>query len=141
LGSGYNRYFVSLARVRDDTQRIGAWHGYFNQHASSGRVLLVGDSQPFDLEMPVLYNTCFDDCIFERLVKGRSPREVQAAFAERGITRIYVDWGEIARYRRTYGFTDFVQPAVFEQLISAGILAPLPEITDHPGRAYRVLGP
>ncbi len=139
VGGGYNRYFVSLARLRDDPERVDAWHRYLNRHAKQGRVLLVGDAQPFDLEMPVLYNTCFDDSIFEQLVKGRSPQEVRAALAEQSITHVYVHWGEIARYRRTYGFTEFVQPAVFEQLVSHGILAPLPEIPDHPGRGYRVV--
>lgn len=139
VGGGYNPYFVSLARLRDDPERVDAWHRYLNRNATQGRVLLVGDAQPFDLEMPVLYNTCFDDSIFEQLVKGRSPQEVRTAFVERGITHVYVHWGEIARYRRTYGFTEFVQPAVFDQLVSARILAPLPSILDHSGRGYRVL--
>ncbi len=141
IGGGYNRYFVSLARLRDDPERVDVWHRYLNEHAKGGRVLLVGDAQPFDLEMPVLYNTCFDDCIFEQLVKGRSPQAIRAVLADRGITHVYVNWGEIARYRRTYGFTDFVQPAVFDELASAGILAPLPEIPNSSGRGYRVVPP
>lgn len=140
VGGGYNPYFVSLARLRNDPQRVDAWHRYFNRHAKDGRVLLVGDAQPFDLEMPVLYNTCFDDSIFERLVQDRSPAEVRAALADLGITHVYVHWGEIARYRRTYGFTEFVQPAVFEKLVAAGVLTPLSEIRDHSGRGYRVTG-
>jgi hypothetical protein len=139
VGGGYNRYFVPFARLRDDSERVDAWHRYLNRHAKQGRVLLVGDAQPFDLEMPVLYNTCFDDSIFERLVKGRSPQEVRAALVEQGITHVVVDWGEIARYRRTYGFTEFVQPAVFDPLVADGVLAPLPEIPGHPGRGYRVV--
>jgi hypothetical protein len=140
VGGGYNPYFVSLARLRDDPDRVDAWHRYLNRHAKHGRVLLVGDAQPFDLEMPVLYNTCFDDSIFEQLAKGRSPQEVRAVFVEHGITHVYVDWGEIARYRRTYGFTDYVQLAVFDELVANGVLAPLPGIPDHPGRGYRVVG-
>ena len=138
VGGGYNAYFVSLARLRNDPRRVDAWHRYFNRHAKQGRVLLVGDAQPFDLEMPVLYNTCFDDSIFEHLAKGRSPAEVRAALTAQGITHVYVHWGEIARYRRTYGFTDFVQPAVFENLVASGVLIPLPEIQDHSGRGYQV---
>jgi hypothetical protein len=138
MWNGDNAYFVSLDRLRNDPGHLDAWHRYLNRHARDGRVLLVGDAQPFDLEMPVLYNTCFDDSIFERLVRGRTPQQVRTALVEQGITHVYVDWGEIARYRRTYGFTEFVQPEVFDQLVAGGVLDPLPEIPGHPGRAYRV---
>lgn len=139
VGGGYNRYFVSLKRLRDDPQRVDPWHRYFNRHARGGKVLLVGDAQPFDLEVPALYNTCFDDSIFEQLVKDRSPEEVRAALAGRGITHVFVHWGEIARYRATYGFTEFVQPEVFARLVQAGVLEPIAEIRDHAGRGFRVL--
>ena len=92
--------------------------------------------------MPVLYNTCFDDCIFEQLVSGRTAAEVRAELAARQITYVYVNWGEIARYRSpgNYGFTDFVQPEVFDRLVAQGVLEPLPPIEGHPGRGYRVKG-
>jgi hypothetical protein len=102
--------------------------------------LTVGDAQVFDLEVPVLYNTCFDDCLFEQLVRGRSVAEVRAALATRGISYVYVDWDEIRRYRSpgNYGFTDFVQPSVFEALVRQGILEPLSEAGGPKGPVYRV---
>jgi len=138
VGSGDNAYFVALDRLREAPERIDAWHRYLNQHARDGRVLLVGDAQPFDLEMPVLYNTCFDDSVFEQLVKGRGPEQIRSALVERGITHVYVNWDEIERYRRTYGFTDFVQPGVFGQLVADGILQPIHVIPEHRG-VYRVV--
>jgi len=49
-----------------------------------------------------------------------------------------VHWGEIHRYRTSgYGFTDFVQPEVLDELVDQGIFEPLPAIPGHPGRAYR----
>ena len=138
---GYNRYFVSLARLRRAPERVDPWHRYFNTERNVGRVLLVGDAEPFDLEVPVLYNTVFDDSIFEQLVAGRTAEEARAALLERGVTHVFVHWGEIQRYRSqgNYGFTEFVQPAVFARLVEQGVLQPLPRIEDHPGRAYRVL--
>jgi len=139
---GYNGYFVGLGRLRGDLVRtLNPWHAYFNAHAKGGRVLLVGDAQPFDLEVPVLYNTVFDDCVFEQMAAGRSPHEIQRVLVERGITHVYVDWGEIRRYRKpdNYGFTDFVQPEVFDTLVGAGVLRPLRELKGHAGRAYRVV--
>jgi len=162
---GYNRYFVSLDRLRrrpeEVDDRVDPWHRYFNRHASGGRVLLVGDAEPFDLEVPVLYNTCFDDCIFEQIVAGEKEKGDKSSFSAkpagtterssekldlsplsaRGITHVFVDWDEIARYRKpgNYGFTDFVQPEVFRRLVDAGVLEPLPEIEGHRGRGYRVV--
>ncbi len=136
---GYNRFFVSYARLRDDPARVQPWHRYLNRHARDGRVLLVGDAQVFDLEMPVLYNTWLDDSLFEQLVTNRTPQEIHQALGARGITHVLVHWGEIERYRRTgYGRWDFVQPAVFEDLVRTGVLQPLPEIPGQPVRAYRV---
>jgi hypothetical protein len=127
VGGGYSRYFIGLDRARRDPDRVPPWHLYLNRHVRQGRVLLVGDAAPFDLEMPVLYNTCFDDSIFEQLVSRtpddlRSPEELRAAFADRGITYVLVHWAEIRRYRRTYGYTPFVGSGVFYRLVDEGIL-------------------
>lgn len=135
---GDNRFFVALDRLRVNPLRVDAWHRYFNAQVSDGRILMVGEAQVFDLEPPVIYDTCFDSSRFEQLVKGRSPEEIRRALQSNGITHVYVHWGEIARYRATYGYTDFVQPDVFDRLVDQRILDPLPEIEGHPGRAYRV---
>jgi len=140
VGSGSPSYFVPLQQLRREAEQWDPWHRYFNQHAAGGKLLLVGDAQPFDLRMPVLYSTCFDDSPFERIVKGRSPQEIRASLTREGITHVYVHWGEIVRYRATYGFTSFVEPAVFERLVRQGVLAPLSPIEGHPGRGYRVVG-
>lgn len=136
---GYNRYFVGLGRLRDDPERVDAWQRYFNEHDFKGRLLAVGDAAVFDLKMPVLYSTCFDDCLLEQLLANRTAAEVQAALADREITYILVDWGEIARYRSpgNYGYSDFVRPEVFDRLVDEGVLDPLPPIDGHPARAYR----
>ena len=138
-----NAWFVSLATLRHDPGWIDPWHAYFNAHVPEGRLLLVGDAAAFDLKPLALYSTCFDDCLFEQLVKGKTAAEVEAAMAAQQITYVYVDWGEIDRYRSpgNYGFTDFVQPAVFDRLVAEGVLAPLPPIEGQSGRAYRVRSP
>ncbi len=65
---GYNRYFVPLERLRIDPERVDPWHLWLNRHVLQGRVLLVGDAQPFDLEMPVLYATCFNTSPLEEIL-------------------------------------------------------------------------
>ena len=110
-----NAWFVPLEQLRKDSPRwITPWHLFFNDDAARGAVLAVGDAAVFDLKPPVFYNTCFDDCLFEQWVKGKKAGEVRAELTSRHIAYVFVNWGEIHRYRRTYGFTDYVQPEVFD---------------------------
>jgi hypothetical protein len=137
-----NRYLANLNTLRIDPARVAPWHLYFNDHADQvTRLLLVGDAQPFDLEVPVTYNTVFDDAIFEQIAAGRTPAQVREALGQRGISHILVDWSEIARYRSpgNYGITDFLQPRVFDDLVAAGVLEELPPLADSAAAAFRVL--
>lgn len=149
--SGYNRYFVPLAQLRGDPQRVDSWHAYLNQEAAEGRVLLIGEAQVFDLEMPILYNTWLDDSVFAKFVRDaesgelRPPEEIRAALEAEGISHVYVHWGELARYRDT-GYEapelfEFFTPDLFERLVAQGVLRPIPttgQLAEHPGRGYWV---
>ena len=148
-GGGYSRYFASLAELRVAPDRVDAWHLYFNRHATEGRVLLVGEAQVFDIEVPILYNTWLDDSIFERMVidpatgEPRQPEQIRSAFQAADVSCVYVHWGEITRYRAT-GYNDFafIWPELFDRLVQQGVLTPIPptrELENHPGRGYRVL--
>ena len=139
IGGGDNRYLESLDRLKLDPSRLAPWHAYLNTHTPAGKsVLSVGDAQVFDLEVPVLYNTVFDPSIFESIVRDergavRSPAEIRQRL--RGVAFVYVNWGEIVRYRSpgNYGFSSFVEPAIFERLVAEGVLAPpVPEFADLP---------
>ena len=126
-GGGDTAYFVSLARLLKDPDRIHYWHRYLNEHLGTDDVVLtVGDAVVFDLEMPVLYTTVFDSDLFEELMRDHSADERRAALAQRGVTHVAVDWAEIARYRApgNYGFSDFVQPALFDELVGQRVLDP-----------------
>ena len=141
---GYNRYFVSYRQLRASPDRVDPWHRTLNQTVPAGhRVLLVGDAQVFDLEVPVLYNTVFDTCVFETLFRGRSADEIRDELDQQKISHVFVHWGEIGRYRSpgNYGFTDFVQPDVFRALVEQKVLErvePDPPIEAHAGELYRV---
>ncbi len=142
--TGDNRYLAELSALGDDPLRLAPWHRYFNDHADDVTgLLLVGDAQPFDLAVPTTYNTVFDTSIFEQLARDRTPKQVRKALVKRGISHIYVDWDEIDRYRSpgNYGITDFIQPPVFNDLVAAGVLEPLPAIEGSRGQAFRVVPP
>ena len=109
----YNRVFVDydkltyiepISEAQDNTIPIRA-HRYMNREIprigddQSMSVLLVGDATPFELTMPAYYNTCFDECLFDKLVKQQSLEDAYNSLLERNIYYVYVDFEELARYR------------------------------------------
>jgi hypothetical protein len=148
------RLLVSLAELRTDQpaepggySRVSPVHRYLNAAVPDGkRVLLVGDAQPFDLEVPVRYATCFDPCIFESWMRNRSAPQRLAKLLDERISHIWFDWGEIARYRSpgNYGFSDWVtRELVWDELVEQqGILRPVPlDIDPERGELFEVVAP
>ncbi len=124
---GDNRYFVSLDQLRNDprlnlipSSHQAIAHRYLSVAVPAGsRALLVGDAAVFNLPVEVLYNTCFDDCLFDQIFRGRDAEARRAKLLELKITHIYMDWAEIERYRQpgNYGFSDYVtRELVHEEL-------------------------
>lgn len=140
-----NRYFVGLDALRNVLQTPA--HRYLNEHVPAGyNVLLVGDAQPFDLRSHTLYNTCFDDVVFDQLFQDKTREGRQAALREQKIAYIYFDWSEIGRYRSpgNYGFSEYVTPELVHKELAGD--KPLlrkvtvPELEDSQGELYEVLG-
>lgn len=112
-----NSFLVELQQMLDEPQRsfTPVAHQFLNTHVPAGKqALLVGDAAVYDLRVPCLYSTCFDPCVFEELLSGRTAAERAQVFESLQISHIYVNWAEIERYRRpgNYGFTDYVTPAL-----------------------------
>jgi len=130
---GDNSYFAPLAELRVESHRLPPWIAYLNEHRQPGEgVLSVGDAAVFDLVPPVVYNTAFDDNQFEQFVRERYEEKSDEALSHlhaelsSEFAFVYVNWGEIARYRSpgNYGYSEFVQPEVFQFLVERSILAP-----------------
>lgn len=103
----------------------------------NARVLLVGEAEAFDMQFDVVYNTVFDESVFQEWTSAepgyvtpaaeqnmRSADEIRELLKQNGITHIYVNWSEVLRYRLTYGYTDYVYPQRFSQLQEIGVLDP-----------------
>jgi Dolichyl-phosphate-mannose-protein mannosyltransferase len=88
------------------------------------KVLLVGQASVFHTRHAIVYNTVFNEETIEQLVYGRSSDQVLGALTKLGVTHVYVDWFEIERYRQpgNYGFTPFVTPQVFHDLVRERVL-------------------
>jgi hypothetical protein len=135
---GYNRYFASLEQLRHDPQRVDPWHLWLNRFPPDGTVALVGEAGVYNLEPTILYSTCFDENPVAGLARGCTAGEFHRRLIDRDVALVYVNWPEIARYRRSYGFDPFFQPRWFEIMTEAGIWEPLPPMPGHGGRMYRV---
>lgn len=128
---GDNRFFVSIAALRDDlgdeqqVPRIHREQAWINEHLSGGnnRVLLIGQAGVFEYRVPIVYSTCFDTNPGEIWLRDRSAAEQREALHANGITHIMIDWNEISRYRSpgNYGFSDWPQPADVQRLVDGGV--------------------
>jgi hypothetical protein len=119
------KLLVALRRLRDDPEFTAVGHAHLNKVVPPGNaVLLVGDAQPFDLAMPSYYNTCFDDCLFELWMKDKTRDQRLDELQRRNVSHVLVNWSEIDRYRSpgNYGFTAYVTPAVFDELVREKVL-------------------
>ena len=118
--------------IRPDIQLLNS------QLSPEERILMIGEAEVFDLQIPVFYNTVFDESLFELWIADKSDdrywsrerrmlsaAEVRQVFRERGITHVYVNWAEILRYRRygNYGYTEYVTPARLKTLEECGVLS------------------
>jgi hypothetical protein len=135
--AGDNRFWVALEDLRQIRPEepydphIHPAHVYLNRHVRPGyTALLCGEAQVFNLRMPVLYNTCFNDCVFENLFRGRSRQERIDELKQRRISHVMVYWRELDRYRSpgNYGYSDYVtRRVVNDELVDRQqILRPIP---------------
>lgn len=134
-----NRIFVALSELRLDLPNprdppsplesrythINATHRYINTVVQPGyRAMLVGEAQAFNFEVPVVYNTCFDDCVFEAAFKDRTRDEALEVLREQRISHVFISWRELDRYRRpgNYGYSDYVTRELIQrQFVHTGL--------------------
>ncbi|MDR1963331.1 MAG: hypothetical protein LBQ50_06095, partial [Planctomycetaceae bacterium] len=137
-----NRFFASLNSMRHDPNISTPYAVWFNTHPPEDqeKILLVGEAKAFLYEVPVLYNSCFDETPLKDIVTSTDPA---LEFQRRHIAFVVVDWSEITRFRSpgNYGYSESVQPEVFNKLVTDGILeryCPTEELARSPTVGYRV---
>jgi hypothetical protein len=132
---GYTRLLAPYAWLRNDSARVPLWRQNLNELAGrDAAVLAVGDAAVFDLHARVYYNTVFDPWLVRQWLSDSSDAEQQsralhAELVARNIGYVYVHWGELDRYRRTYDRdfhqSDFITPQLFDRLVEERVLTPL----------------
>lgn len=143
---GYNDFLLDFEVAGKHAAQITAPEvAFLNEKLPPGsKVLAVGDAEMFEARFPVVYNTVFDESIFEQWCTDerselpaderslREAAEIRRTFAAHGITHIYVNWLEVLRYRSpgNYGYSDFASPRRFAALQELGVLGPAWRIPD-----------
>lgn len=134
---GLNRWLGDIPAVRDVAAQAScpgiASMNRMLDH-SKVKVLMVGEAQIFDARFPLIYNTVFDISIFEQWCSAAKPEtapadqpmkppdEIRQKLLDENVTHIYVNWQEVLRYRMTYGYSEFVAPHRFQDLVGQGIV-------------------
>lgn len=96
-------------------------------------VLFVGLAAVYESPYSSRYNTVFDSNILEQITRDphtgglRRADDIRSSLARHGINDIFVDWSWVKRYRSpgNYGYSDFITPSLFEELVKEGILRPI----------------
>ena len=149
-----NRFFVKLSELRHDREsrhdqgyfQLHRTHDFMNQTVEPGfAALLVGEAQVFNLEVPVRYNTCFDDCVFEQLMKDRTRSQRLAALRQQQISHVFIFWRELDRYREAgnYGYSNYVtRERIYREFVEGQSLLKPIESDDEPqsSELFEVVG-
>ncbi len=135
VGSVYN--FLFAARLLHSESAAGAtssliyegripgyeYFAFVNQELpDNARILLVGDARAFYFQRSVDYCVVFNRNPFVEAVRTvESDRAVVDWLTARGYTHVLVNWSEVRRLARTYGFASEITPALFERLSNKGL--------------------
>lgn len=148
LGQGR---LAPLKALEQDSARFPAAALYFNSHpelfasaekdGSDNKLLLIGEARACAYRVPVVYSTCWNDSpLMKTLESGvkrdetgtiaeiTDPFPIRQALRQEGIAYVYVDFGELARFRSegNYGFNNpEITPELFILLVNANVLDPI----------------
>ncbi len=124
-----------IARIeaygRTDAFVQGQWPGTehlkaINELGPRARVMLVGDARSYYCRVPCEYATVFNHHpLAEAIERLPDLKSVLGWLRERGTTHVLVNWSEIVRLSRTYGFEPALDPdrdpTLYARLAAAGL--------------------
>ena len=86
------------------------------------RILMIGEARTFYILRPCVYTVVFNRNEFvEMLLTSKNDADVIDWLRARRFTHVLVNWSEIDRLKRTYGFSEEITPERFKRLESAGL--------------------
>jgi len=114
LSDLHGQYPEDMARMR----RSNPIHA---QLTPGSRLLMVGDAMAFNYPRGTLYATAWEADLLVRITQETTdPREIVRRLRAAGVTHLLVNWSEIDRLQRTYGWWDTVTGELVDSLLTAG---------------------
>ncbi len=93
-----------------------------HQLPPDSRILMVGDAKAFYFQRDVFYCVVFNSNPFVEAVRAaEDDREVVDWLRSRGFSHVLVNWSEVRRLSRTYGWAEEISPDLFDRLTAAGL--------------------
>ena len=153
-----NRLLVSLADLRADLPNphdppepdaprfthVNETHRLINKIVKRDfRAMLVGEAQVFNFDVPIVYNTCFDDCVFEKAMASCPPENRLQAFKDQRISHVFISWRELDRYREpgNYGYSDYVtRDLIRREFVLTRVLREIPTGNPNISQLFEVAG-
>jgi hypothetical protein len=102
------------------TQHLSAYPMYkaINKLPRESKILFIGDAQTFYIERDVLSTSVFNRNIIERIVaESNTAEQVMKKIKNYGITHIYINFSEINRLARGYGFLQDFNLGLFQSFV------------------------
>lgn len=135
LGALWNVWFVRGLHARENSTPLPASAIYAGQIAgyeyfravneelpSGAKLLLVGEARAFYFLRDTHYHVVFNrNPLAETIRKSEDVCDVIAWLRENGYTHVLVNWSEVARLSKTYGYPAEIEPALFDQWQSCGL--------------------
>ena len=85
-------------------------------------IYLEGYSSPLYVHGRVIYNTVFNRNMLARAFKRGGARGAMAWLRRQGVNYLILDWNEVQRLRRTYGFDPVITPRNINAMIPLGLI-------------------
>ena len=105
-----------------------------------GLVLFFGDSQVYYADVPVSASTVFDRGLLEEILpSAEGAGDVRDKLVRAGVTHIYINYAEIKRLNRYYGYLNDFNSRLFEDF-KKDYLTEIYSIPDKGLYLYSILG-
>ena len=99
--------------------------GFLIKYDSGPKLYLLGNSAVFYYRQPLIYNTVFDTNPLAEQLRTGGPAAAAAWLTAQDVGQVQVNWNEIERFRKTYGYDPAITRESVEAIVHAAKMYPV----------------